>query len=136
MRCRITILGSNSALPANNRHPSAQLISTLHDQILIDCGEGTQIQFIKYGIRKTKISTILISHMHGDHIFGLPGLLTSYNHHGRDRKLEIHGPTGIKEYIDISLKHTGYPLQYPLAIREFDANQETMIIERRRRDID
>src|ERR1700744_6334810 len=73
----VTILGNNSALPAFDRHPTAQVV-TMEDQIfLVDCGEGTQMQMAKYKIRRSKINHIFISHLHGDHYFGLIGLLTS-----------------------------------------------------------
>ena len=73
----VTILGNNSALPAYDRHPTAQIV-TLHEQLfLIDCGEGTQMQMAKFKIRRSKINHIFISHLHGDHYFGLIGLITS-----------------------------------------------------------
>ena len=73
----VTILGNNSALPAFDRHPTAQVV-TMEEQIfLVDCGEGTQMQMAKYKIRRSKINHIFISHLHGDHYFGLIGLITS-----------------------------------------------------------
>ena len=73
----LTILGNNSAIPAFERYPTAQVLQTQEDIFLIDCGEGTQMQMAKYKIRRSKISHIFISHLHGDHYFGLIGLLTS-----------------------------------------------------------
>ena len=73
----ITILGNNSALPAHDRHPTAQLLTTPEHLLLFDCGEGTQMQLARYKIRRSKINYIFISHLHGDHYFGLPGLLNS-----------------------------------------------------------
>ena len=71
----VTILGNNSALPAYERHPTAQVVTLDEHLFLIDCGEGTQMQLSKYKIRRSRINHIFISHLHGDHYFGLPGLL-------------------------------------------------------------
>jgi len=88
----VTILGNNSALPAYDRHPTAQLV-TLNEQLfLIDCGEGTQMQIARYRIRHSKIGHIFISHLHGDHYFGLIGLITSMGLLGREHPLHLYGP--------------------------------------------
>jgi ribonuclease Z len=112
----VTILGNNSALPAFDRHPTAQII-TMEDQIfLVDCGEGTQMQMAKYKIRRSKINHIFISHLHGDHYFGLIGLLTSMGLLGRTQELHIHAPAALQEIIGLQLKvadiHLPYPLQF------------------------
>lgn len=96
----VTILGNNSALPAHDRHPTSQLV-TLNDQLfLIDCGEGTQMQLSRYRVRRSKINHILISHLHGDHYFGLPGLLTSFGLMSRENDLHIHAPEPLKQMLD------------------------------------
>ena len=79
----VTILGNNSAVPAFDRHPTSQVVTLNGTNYLVDCGEGTQIQLINYKIRRSKISHIFISHLHGDHYFGLVGLINSLSH--RDR---------------------------------------------------
>ncbi|MBL7726621.1 MAG: MBL fold metallo-hydrolase, partial [Dinghuibacter sp.] len=66
----VTILGNNSAVPAYDRHPTSQVVSTNYHTFLVDCGEGTQIQMMRYKIRRSRISHIFISHLHGDHFFG------------------------------------------------------------------
>lgn len=100
----VTILGNNSAVPAYDRHPTAQIV-TIHDQLLLlDCGEGTQMQIAKYKIRWSKIKYIFISHLHGDHYFGLIGLLTSMILLGREEALYIYAPSALKEIIDLQLK--------------------------------
>ena len=99
----VTILGNNSAVPAYNRHPTAQII-TIHDQLLLfDCGEGTQMQIAKYKIRWGKIKYIFISHLHGDHYFGLIGLITSMCLLGREDALHIYGHPLLKDIISIQL---------------------------------
>ena len=95
----VQILGCGAALPAYNRHPSAHLVR-IHDQsYLVDCGEGTQFQFNKYGIKRSRIKHIFITHLHGDHVFGLPGLITSYNLINRQDDLHVYGPVGIENMI-------------------------------------
>src|ERR1700754_551508 len=110
----VTILGNNSALPAFDRHPTAQVI-TMEDQIfLVDCGEGTQMQMAKYKIRRSKINHIFISHLHGDHYFGLIGLLTSMGLLGRTQDMNLYAPPTLKDIIDLQLKVADIDLPYQL----------------------
>ncbi|MFZ1714526.1 MAG: ribonuclease Z [Saprospiraceae bacterium] len=98
-RFDVLILGNSSALPAYNRHPSAQLINIHEQLLLIDCGEGTQDRLIKHRVKSHKINHIFISHLHGDHYFGLPGLITSLNLTGRKDPLHIYSPPGLDKLI-------------------------------------
>jgi ribonuclease Z len=108
----VTILGNNSALPAFDRHPTAQIV-TMEDHIfLVDCGEGTQMQMAKYKIRRSKINHIFISHLHGDHYFGLIGLLTSMGLLGRTQDLHIHAPGALQEIIGLQLRVADIHLPY------------------------
>src|ERR1700685_256211 len=100
----VTILGNNSALPAFDRHPSAQVITMDEHLFLIDCGEGTQTQMNKYKIRRSKINHIFISHLHGDHYFGLIGLLTSMGLLGRTQDLNIYAPSTLQPIVKLQLK--------------------------------
>jgi ribonuclease Z len=100
----VTILGNNSAVPAYDRHPTSQVVSTNHHTFLVDCGEGAQIQMMKYKIRRSRISHIFISHLHGDHFFGLAGLITSFGLLGRTQDLHIFSPGPLKEIIELQLK--------------------------------
>jgi ribonuclease Z len=110
----VTILGNNSALPAFDRHPTSQII-TMEDQIfLVDCGEGTQMQMAKYKVRRSKINYIFISHLHGDHYFGLIGLLTSMGLLGRTQDLHIHAPAVLEDIITLQLKVADIHLPYGL----------------------
>lgn len=110
----VTILGNNSALQAFDRHPSSQVV-TLNDQLmLVDCGEGTQMQLAKYRIRRSRINNIFISHLHGDHYFGLMGLITSMGLLGRVPALNIFAPAPLKSIIDIQLDVSGTILPYPI----------------------
>lgn len=110
----VTILGNNSAIPAYDRHPTAQII-TINDQLLlIDCGEGTQMQLSKYKIKRGKLNHIFISHLHGDHYFGLIGLVTSMGLLGREQPLHIYGPAGLEAIIQIQLKVADTHLPFEL----------------------
>jgi len=110
----LTILGNNSAIPAFGRHPTAQILQTDNDSFLIDCGEGTQTQLTKYKIRRSKITAIFISHLHGDHYFGLIGLITSMSLLGRTQPLNIYGPTALEQIINLQLSVANTTLSFPL----------------------
>jgi ribonuclease Z len=110
----VTILGNNSAIPAYNRNPTAQVLQLLEESFLIDCGEGTQVQMTRYNIRRSKITRIFISHLHGDHYFGLIGLLTSMGLLGRTQPLHLHAPAALETIIELQLKVADTKLPYPL----------------------
>lgn len=110
----VTILGNNSAVPAFDRHPTSQVITIDNTNLLMDCGEGTQIQMINYKIRRSKISHIFISHLHGDHYFGLIGLINSFSLLGHQQELHVFGPSPLKEIIELQLKVADNTLCYPL----------------------
>ena len=110
----VTILGNNSAIPAYDRHPTAQVVTVNDQLILIDCGEGTQMQMAKYRIRRSKINYILISHLHGDHYFGLMGLLTSMGLLGREHDLHLFAPPLLEAIIQSQLNAANTALPYVL----------------------
>jgi ribonuclease Z len=110
----VTILGNNSALPAYERHPTAQVV-TLNEQLfLIDCGEGTQMQLARYKVKRGKINHIFISHLHGDHYFGLLGLITSMGLLGREQDLHIYAPPPLKDIIHLQLEVASTALPFTL----------------------
>ncbi len=110
----LTILGNNSAVPAFGRNPTAQILQTQDDSFLIDCGEGTQMQIAKYKLRRSKLSHIFISHLHGDHYFGLIGLLTSMSLLSRTQELHLYGPPMLEEILLIQLNAAAVTLSYKL----------------------
>jgi ribonuclease Z len=112
----VTILGNNSAVPAFDRHPTSQVVTLDGNNYLVDCGEGTQIQMINYKIRRNKISHIFISHLHGDHYFGLVGLINSFSLLGHQQELHVFAPSPLKEIIDLQLKVADTTLCYDLHI--------------------
>ncbi len=123
----VTILGNNSALPVYDRHPTAQVV-TLNDQLfLIDCGEGTQIQLSRYRIRRSRINHIFISHLHGDHYFGLTGLITSFGLMNREADLHLHAPEPLKQIIDLQLAAADTRLPYTLHFHPLQ--NEGMIVD-------
>lgn len=110
----VTILGNNSAIPAYNRHPTSQAVQNDEQVFLVDCGEGTQIQIMNYKIRHSRLNNIFISHLHGDHYFGLIGLLTSMALLGRKNSLNLYGPPELIEIIELQLKVAAAKLPYTL----------------------
>jgi ribonuclease Z len=110
----VTILGNNSAIPAFGRHPTAQIITTADDLLMFDCGEGSQIQILNYRIKRSRINHIFISHLHGDHYFGLIGLLNSFALLGRIQPLHVYGIPALEEVISLQfrLSSTTLPFQF------------------------
>lgn len=129
MTFEVTILGSNSALPAHGRHPTSQVLNHNEKLFLLDCGEGTQIQLSNYRIKRSKINHIFISHLHGDHYYGLIGLLTSYHLLKRTEPLHLFCPKGLKEIIDLNFKYSDTRLAYDLIAHEIDCSSAEMIFE-------
>lgn len=122
----LEFLGTGAGVPAKHRTVSSIALKLLDERNavwLFDCGEGTQMQILKSNLRPRKIEKIFITHLHGDHIFGLPGLLSSRSFQGGDEKLEIYGPKGIEEYIKTSLRISKTRLAYPIEYIEIADNQ-------------
>ena len=126
----LTILGNNSAIPAFERYPTAQVLQTQEDIFLIDCGEGTQMQMAKYKIRRSKISHIFISHLHGDHYFGLIGLLTSMSLLNRTQDLHLHAPAALERILQLQLEVAGTTLCYKLFFHTL--TEEGLIVDEKK----
>ncbi len=129
MTFEVTILGSSSATPVYNRNPTAQLLNCNEKFYLIDCGEGTQQQLIKFGLKASKIDFVLISHLHGDHYFGLIGLLSSMHLNGRIKPIHIFAPQALKEILDLQFKHSDTHLRYELIYHFIEANHSVVVFE-------
>jgi ribonuclease Z len=110
----VTILGNNSAVPAFDRHPTSQVVTLDGINFLVDCGEGTQIQMIKYKIRRGRISHIFISHLHGDHYFGLVGLINSFGLLNHQQDLHVFAPSPLQEIVELQLKMAKTTLPFNL----------------------
>lgn len=111
---KVTVLGNGSAVPTEHQNPSAQMLQFGHRRFLIDCGEGTQMQMLKYQISRKNLSHIFISHLHGDHYFGLVGLISTLHLYGRRQPLHVYGPEPLEEIIQLYLRHSQTRLQFPL----------------------
>ncbi|WP_026092478.1 ribonuclease Z [Calidifontibacillus oryziterrae] len=119
----LIFLGTGAGVPAKHRNVTAIALDLSQERgttWLFDCGEATQHQILHTSIRPRKIEKIFITHLHGDHIFGLPGLLGSRSFQDGESLLTIYGPKGIKEFVDVSLKISSTHLKYPLEIAEIE----------------
>lgn len=135
MSTYLTILGFNSAIPTINSSPTAQLLEMEERSFLIDCGEGTQVQLRKAKAKFSRINHIFISHLHGDHCFGLPGLIASFRLLGRETPLHVYGPKGIKKMMEtiftITETHRGFEVVY----HELDKDYSEKIYEDNRVEV-
>ena len=122
----LTILGNNSAIPAFDRFPTAQVLQSQDESYLIDCGEGTQMQMARYKIRRSKINHIFISHLHGDHYFGLIGLLTSMSLLGRTQDLHLYAPAPLHQILQLQLDVAFTRMTYPLHFHPLEKEGEIM----------
>ncbi len=123
----VTILGSSSATPIYQRHPTAQVVNIHERFFLVDCGEATLIQMNRYKIKFHRINHIFISHLHGDHYLGLLGLLSTMHLQGRTQDIHIYGPEPLKEIIDIQLKYSETHLRYHLHFHAIEAKEKTIL---------
>ena len=119
----VTILGNNSAVPAHNRHPTSQIVQTAEHTFLVDCGEGTQMQMNAYKIRRSKINHIFISHLHGDHYFGLIGLINSLGLNNRNADLHIYAPGDLEAIIHVQLNAAAAKLPYTLKFHDLSGEE-------------
>ncbi|HTN47340.1 MAG TPA: ribonuclease Z [Flavipsychrobacter sp.] len=128
---QVTILGNNSALPAFGRHPTAQAVDIGGDVLLLDCGEGTQIQMQQYHVKWRKITHIFISHLHGDHYFGLPGLINSMSLLGRTAPLHLYAPKELANILDLILHVADTKLSYPFHFHPIEDGEATLLADTR-----
>ena len=123
MNFLITILGSGAALPTGHRRCSAQVVNVGGFKILLDCAEGTQDNIRRCHIKLQSLATILISHLHGDHFFGLPGLLSTMHLCGRTEPVTVIAPKGARQVIETTFELTGNHIGYPLEFIEMDFSE-------------
>ena len=128
MNPEIYILGSGSATPTRDRNPSAQILRIGNEKIMIDCGEGTQSQLIKYGVRHTGVDYICISHLHGDHYFGLIGLISTMSLLGRKQTLHIIGPPPLKQILDLQILHGGMTLKFEIVFYPTNPGRQEFVL--------
>jgi ribonuclease Z len=129
MAFELTILGTSSATPTPDRHPSAQYLVFGDHYILLDCGEGAQIQLMRFGLKSFRINKIFISHLHPDHYLGLPGLLSSLSLKGRTEPIEIYAPKGMQEIIDIQFLYGDVFLTYDIQYHILEGDGEKVLFQ-------
>ena len=129
MSLRVTILGCHSATPRVNAHPTSQYLEINNRHFLIDCSEGTQRQMRKYKVGFSKINHIFISHLHGDHFFGLIGLISTFGILNREKELHIYGPKGIKEVTTLQLKISKSYSKFEIIFHELSSKKSELIFE-------
>ena len=129
MKFEVTILGSNAATFAYNRYMTAQVVDHSNRLFLIDCAEGTQMQMARFKVKKGKLDAIFISHLHGDHHFGLAGLLSSMHLMGRTAPLDLYAPKGLDDILTTIFRHSKTILNYPLNFHAIDTEQFQQIYE-------
>ncbi|WP_430612370.1 ribonuclease Z [Flavobacterium sp. JP2137] len=126
---KLTILGCYAATPRTMTNPTAQLIEIKNQMFLIDCGEGTQVQLRKKKIKFSKINHIFISHLHGDHFYGLIGLISTFMLLNRQNDLHVYGPKGIKEVILLQLRLSNSFTGYNLYFHELESKESEVVYE-------
>jgi ribonuclease Z len=129
MSLSLTILGSNSALPTSDRYPTAQILNVSERFFLIDCGEGTQMQLRRNKINFSKINHIFLSHLHGDHVFGLIGLISTFGLLGRRKALTIHAHEDLKSLMQPHLDYFCSDLPYQIIFSDLTYDEPCVIYE-------
>lgn len=126
---KLHILGCYAATPRILSNPTAQVLDINNHLFLIDCGEGTQVQLRKHKIKFFRIKYIFISHLHGDHVFGLVGLISTFKMLQREAPLHVYGPVGIKELVTTQLKLTNAWTDYPLHFHELSSTSTEIVYQ-------
>ena len=117
----ITFLGTGGSIPTLQRGLSAIMVRRKNESMLFDCGEGTQRQMIRAKVGFHKLTKVFVTHMHGDHVLGLPGLLQTMSLLGRTNELKVFGPIGIKKFVDSFNQTVRYTLTFPLVVSEIES---------------
>lgn len=126
---KLTILGCYAATPRTITNPTSQVLEIKNQMFLIDCGEGTQVQLRKHKIKFSRINRIFISHLHGDHFYGLIGLISTFSLLNRENDLHVYGPKGIKKIILLQLKLSNSYTGYNLYFHELESKESIVVFE-------
>jgi ribonuclease Z len=126
---KLTILGCYSATPKVNTNPTAQILEIKNHTFLIDCGEGTQVELRRNKVKFSRVKHVFISHLHGDHYFGLAGLISTFNLLTREADLHIYAPKGLKEVITMQMKLSNSWTKYQLVFHELSSKYSELIYE-------
>lgn len=131
MKFELTILGSNSATPTSNRFPSSHVLNVREKLFLIDCGEGTQIQLRKNKLKFSRLNHIFISHMHGDHVLGLPGLISTFSLLGRTSDLHIYAHSDLEKIFSQQINYFAKDLKFKVVYHAINPNKHELIFSDR-----
>ena len=126
---KLTILGCHSATPRINTNPTSQVLEIKNHIFLIDCGEGTQVELRRNKVKFNRIKHIFISHLHGDHYFGLIGLISTFRLLTRETELHIYAPKGLKELVTLQMKLANSWTNYQLIFHELTSHEPELIFE-------
>lgn len=133
---KLTVLGCYAATPRTFTNPTSQVLEINNEVFLIDCGEGTQVELRRNKVKFGKIKHIFISHLHGDHFYGLVGLISTFMLLNRKTELHIYGPVGIKEIILLQLKFSNSRTGYPLYFHELKSDEPQLILQTRKNTVE
>ena len=128
---RVHILGCGSALPTPRHYASAQVVEVRGKLFLVDCGEGTQVQLRRTHLRFTKISAVFISHLHGDHCFGLIGMLSTFGLLGRTARLQVYAPQELEEVLQLQMRLFCHSFDYEVEFHAVDTTRQQVIYDDR-----
>jgi len=126
---KIVLLGTSSAVPTLTRGLSSTALIREGDVFLFDCGEGTQLQLMRAGVRRSRIHTIFIGHLHGDHLYGITGLLSTLHLDGREAPLNVFGPEGLKVFLNAAFRTSDLQFTFRLTIREFPRGYRGRVLD-------
>ncbi len=129
MKFELTILGSNSATPTSTRFPSCQVLNVREKLFMVDCGEGAQIQLRRTKLRFSRLDHIFISHLHGDHVLGLPGLLASFSLLGREHPIHIYAHSDLEKMLDPVIRYFAHNISYDIHYHAINPNEHALIFE-------
>src|SRR5436853_5678023 len=116
---RIVLLGTSSAVPTLTRGLSATALVREGDVFLFDCGEGTQLQLMRSGVKRSRIHSIFIGHLHGDHLYGIAGLLSTMNLDGHEDPVNVFGPEGLRNFLNAAFRTPDLQFKFPVRVKEF-----------------
>lgn len=131
MRFEVRLLGTNAAVPTPGRFSTSQVLHLESSAYLIDCGEGAQVRMQQFQVNPSRIGQVFISHLHGDHIYGLAGFLTSQMLMGRQKGIELFGPSGLEDFVTAQLKYSFTKLPFPIAFHVVDTDNPALVFEDR-----
>ena len=126
---RIVLLGTSSAVPTLTRGLSATAVIRDGDVFLFDCGEGTQVQLMRSGVKRSRIHSIFIGHLHGDHLYGIAGLLSTMHLDGREEPLNVFGPEGLRGYLNASFRTADLQFKFGLRVQEFPRGYRGRVLD-------